>query len=1199
MDMCPAHERAEREADHDISIYECIPGTESLLSRRADINRCCKKYKRSAAAKKFDPINVRPSSVLLKTINYLIDNIVDSNIQSFSDMYKFVQDRMRAIRNDYTVQSLHDESAITAFEYIARFHILSIHEQADETPDVFDQTQNLQKLTQTLTSLGHFYNDNTLSDHSFDTPYECEMRAYTIMTQIGLNDRVQTLLSGIKQQSIRESSQVQFAIRVHQSVTERNYIQFFTLLQQATYLQSCLMHRHIRRVRLDALKLILGAYQSYPVDEFNTILCFDSIDDTYDYLNYYNISIDTDNQINKRDTELMIPDTPYPNSMSKLIHNKLQGKLYRDIIKPIHATGMNNNSINNAQRIASTINKQSLTERLAEKRKQLRLELQPIPSPPIVNTMRIPPSPLKQTISNIPSIDFTKPQTPKSNVQQSNISFTLNNNNTNQSTPVVTQPIQPIQQPTPTIDTRLDSSNTTTAPQPSPNNNIFNDSSTPERRPDSIQQPVQSVDNVIPPDIHQPVIPAPEPIKPPAQSRSSQYTDQQLNQRADQLFRSKWLGTTTIYWYNIAHELGEYRRQLNEYTTALQHKADTYRLATYMDLWRSVYYYYNELKQRKRYARHQLNSINNNILMTPTQKIKLLGLSPARQSQQTNSTLLPTFSTPLQSHINELNGAPTIIQPIDISHTVGHTLSHNNSSYQHLFYNLIISTSEHHLLDQYSSTDISHSTRTLLHRLTRGQTSLLNAPALTIHNIPAYLSFYTCHTNNKPLHVYFRLLTQSSIDQLVHSNINQCTGYQGIVYIMESMISDTDIDNDDLTKFTSDKTRLYNTIRLMHNKSNLPMIVFYYSTVVDQQDVQNVIYNALELDSFNKSTVHSIQLYQMPTHNNSWHTSYNIEYALKYIANNTFKYPILHQIPLYQLIDTCIHSLNQHTITEVLPYITQYNLSINALYDNIVNYALPDISWPPVHPKSVLQYTDTITGQSIIPPSHWNTSQYKQQLYTLFDQLNLPILPTDPLHREDITIDELLNQYISQLQLIPIDNQTEPDSTALLQLIHNKLQLNKQLSYEQRFRSIIDTIVQYQMNRLLQLPTSRSILYSIAQFNALQPTIDITNISKDTNSVMSSTISPHHTNGIKQNYPVMANFNRSSIKSNNTTCTTTPHQSQVLQSTSSNNMPHHHSTANMSDLMNSIQLEKKRQASLEQQINQLQQHINKKFRQTQ
>jgi hypothetical protein len=178
--------------------------------------------------------------------------IVDRKDHPFHEVERFVTDRMRGIRTDISVQALKDMSVIPLYETIARWHCVARYELSEAVIDVFNPVQNNEKLTQTMISLRHCYDDNRKSAQPFATPNEPELMGYYFLFQL---DSISNFLS-IYNNSAREIQQwssVQFALQVYQAQKERNYVAFFNLLRKATYLQGCLMHKHVDKMRAQAL----------------------------------------------------------------------------------------------------------------------------------------------------------------------------------------------------------------------------------------------------------------------------------------------------------------------------------------------------------------------------------------------------------------------------------------------------------------------------------------------------------------------------------------------------------------------------------------------------------------------------------------------------------------------------------------------------------------------------------------------------------------------------------------------------------------------------------------------------------------------------------------------------------------------------------------------------------------------------------
>ena len=177
-----------------------------------------KRFRRSAAG--YDeqlPSDIRPPLVLQKTLDYLLDEVIGGQ-QLLAHVHKFVWDRTRGIRNDFSIQQVTKSEdlriAIDCFERIARFHILSLHQLSKSQGDngEFDHHQEREQLNNTLLSLMYYYDD---SRHKLKSPNEAEFRAYCIIFEIqdqrpDLEDRAQQW-----PRPLLQDSRVQTALKLY------------------------------------------------------------------------------------------------------------------------------------------------------------------------------------------------------------------------------------------------------------------------------------------------------------------------------------------------------------------------------------------------------------------------------------------------------------------------------------------------------------------------------------------------------------------------------------------------------------------------------------------------------------------------------------------------------------------------------------------------------------------------------------------------------------------------------------------------------------------------------------------------------------------------------------------------------------------------------------------------------------------------
>ncbi|KAH7479816.1 Germinal-center associated nuclear protein [Phytophthora ramorum] len=297
-DMCSPAERELHIRVDELSVFEkCFPnqpGTER--------ERIIKRFQRSSADHKLDiPEEIRPPGVLRRTQLYIEQEIMDLDqcgedprfqqprVPGPIELYNFCWDRFRMIRKDFVLQNYRGAGgrvhpiALDIHERIARYHVLSEHELI-ETPSFVAQ-QNMEQLGQTLKSLNELYDESRkVGDPAYLSPFEAECRAYFILCALD-NGRGMDVLKYVKvlPHHILESPHIKFAMRVFVARHTGDYFQFFSLLRQATYLQSCLLFRYIPNARSSALLRMNRAYRSqvYPLEDLVELLCFDDMEHAY------------------------------------------------------------------------------------------------------------------------------------------------------------------------------------------------------------------------------------------------------------------------------------------------------------------------------------------------------------------------------------------------------------------------------------------------------------------------------------------------------------------------------------------------------------------------------------------------------------------------------------------------------------------------------------------------------------------------------------------------------------------------------------------------------------------------------------------------------------------------------------------------------------------------------------------------------
>ncbi|KAK9761728.1 actin cytoskeleton and mitosis protein, partial [Basidiobolus ranarum] len=273
-----------------------------------DPARAVKAYHRPAAGNEQPlPSDVRPPSVLTRTLDYLIDEIV-GNDPGLEDSHGFIRDRTRSIRQDFTLQNCRSLEAVLAHERIARYHILCLHQLCDNSS--FSEQQETEQLRKVLRSLQEFYDD--LREEGIPCPNEAEFRAYNIITH--LRDIDMARQAQLYPKEIFCSSIVQQALKFHSlcqinnAYYKRNmspnceaapnfFSKFFKLVRDrhTSYLMACLLEWHFVDVRKYALKAMnktfLYQLQGYPMSDLVELLWFDDEDQAIQECQTYGLEV--------------------------------------------------------------------------------------------------------------------------------------------------------------------------------------------------------------------------------------------------------------------------------------------------------------------------------------------------------------------------------------------------------------------------------------------------------------------------------------------------------------------------------------------------------------------------------------------------------------------------------------------------------------------------------------------------------------------------------------------------------------------------------------------------------------------------------------------------------------------------------------------------------------------------------------------
>ncbi|GLD50217.1 SAC3 domain-containing protein 1-like isoform X1 [Lates japonicus] len=272
--MCPAHELWERQTQNRLHHFEMLAGTERDRQPRADPLRAVKEYSRPAAGKdSTNPADLRPPAVLLKTVCYLIDDIAASpNLCPWTEVYGFVFDRLRGVKQDMIIQRVSGLDCVAILEQTVRFLIYASYRLCGEPLRLYDPRINDTHLQENLSWLLDCY--ATVTELH---PNQEEFQALGLLYNLGSARATQHIME--LPERLRSAPAIRLALSINRAYLERNPVRVLRLAQRLNFLQCCALHQHLVTCRRDLLLIFSHGYSSrncrFPLDRLARLLCLD------------------------------------------------------------------------------------------------------------------------------------------------------------------------------------------------------------------------------------------------------------------------------------------------------------------------------------------------------------------------------------------------------------------------------------------------------------------------------------------------------------------------------------------------------------------------------------------------------------------------------------------------------------------------------------------------------------------------------------------------------------------------------------------------------------------------------------------------------------------------------------------------------------------------------------------------------------
>lgn len=286
--MCPDREIKFRERNNLLHYFE-IDHTKKG-DAKADSKKVIKEFSRSAAGKAhLAPCDLRPSDILLSTVNYLINEIIPSDKIPFLSIYDFINDRLQAVRQDITIQMIEDDNSVQIFEKCVRFYVTASYILCDEPQIKFDQHLNGQQLSICIEKLLVLY-------EKFESEHMSEFIGIYLSRNLNHSEVYYRSVTVFSNHILEEDVKISMAVCA--AYINRNFIRFFKLVKKLPLtLLLCFFH-HFPKMREEALKSINIAFSSpackFPVEVLSSWLSV-SKRDVLLFCQIYNVKIENNN----------------------------------------------------------------------------------------------------------------------------------------------------------------------------------------------------------------------------------------------------------------------------------------------------------------------------------------------------------------------------------------------------------------------------------------------------------------------------------------------------------------------------------------------------------------------------------------------------------------------------------------------------------------------------------------------------------------------------------------------------------------------------------------------------------------------------------------------------------------------------------------------------------------------------------------
>ncbi|KAM3961840.1 germinal-center associated nuclear protein [Aphomia sociella] len=270
--MCPQNEITLREKEDLVHVLEVLGSDRKLV-------KC---YSRSAADSNIAiPNLLRPYNMLKETVDYLLLEVTRRYDVPITTVYDFVNDRLRAVRQDMTIQRLPPEQCINLLEPMVRFYVYFGYRLCELPLKDYDPVLNKKYLLECIKWFLSCYDSVQRSENnveineisSFLSKLEinnrylkklvCDRSLMESLYILSNMDDVHPLFRYFKlPKDVKSNSTVQFSYKLALANLKGNYVKVCKMLEQLCPLGYCAVCVYLPVIQRRALQVLSHSYNS-------------------------------------------------------------------------------------------------------------------------------------------------------------------------------------------------------------------------------------------------------------------------------------------------------------------------------------------------------------------------------------------------------------------------------------------------------------------------------------------------------------------------------------------------------------------------------------------------------------------------------------------------------------------------------------------------------------------------------------------------------------------------------------------------------------------------------------------------------------------------------------------------------------------------------------------------------------------------